>query len=228
MTIDLTTFTEVDSGSYLSVAADVITISALPASGANYVYKDYGASHFDKVDILFKLEMDSSVSTLDRYAGMGLTVSVLGDRSGWGSSDVFVASYYYNTNNAGIYLVRGTDFANINTVTGLSKGVFYYCRLLRLAGSDTFTLYIYSDAARTSLVATLILAGFGTGTKYRYLYAVTNNSGNANWAGVFGDYIVQEAGGGFFAFFFHNWKRVNGILRPPEYGKVLKPAWMQI
>jgi hypothetical protein len=34
--------------------------------------------------------------------------------------------------------------------------------------------------------------------------------------------------GSFFALFFHNWKKIGGILRPPGYGKILKPAGMQI
>jgi hypothetical protein len=48
----------------------------------------------------------------------------------------------------------------------------YYCKLLRSAGSGTMTLKIYSNAARTALLATLTQTGFSAARKWRYIYAI--------------------------------------------------------
>jgi hypothetical protein len=57
----------------------------------------------------------------------------------------------------------------------ISNGVTYYCKLLRRAYSmDKVTLYVYSDASRTKLLAELPTTGYGSwgSSRWRYIYAV--------------------------------------------------------
>lgn len=181
---DFTTFTEVDGSGVLTVTPSKITGVNVDRDLDAYVSKDKGVDNYNKIDINFELFMDSaSVDNTETNGAIALTVSAVGDITNFGTSDIVVISREFSGPNT-IRLWRGNKVAE-DTFT-MSLDTIYYCTLLRTANSDTVTVEIYSDSDRTTLLDTLSLSGFGTGTKYRYLYGSVNyNTGHTgrDWDG---------------------------------------------
>ena len=65
-------------------------------------------------------------------------------------------------------VVKDRMFISVNTI--------YYLRLVHVAGSTTATLYVYSDAAYTTLVDTLVITDAAVATKFRYLNATASHN----------------------------------------------------
>ena len=176
---NFTTYTEVDAGGKLTVAAAKITAVNMLRNEDCYVYKDFGVNFFDALDIDFEI-FCSGLAGGDGLGGPGLTVATINDGTVWGAGDVRVEFYTYTTV---IRLIRGA-YVVFDASVGLSYSTLYYCTLSRAAGGDTITCTIYSNAARTTVVDTLSVGGFGT-SKYRYLYGIVSlNSGDiSRWDG---------------------------------------------
>ena len=167
---DFTTYTEVDPNGRLTVTAVKATAVNADRDEDVYLYKDKGVDYFDALDEEFEL-LISSASLSSSVAGMALgNVS-----TGWidFAATGLVVFAFYSGAAYFIYLRRGEPAEASDFYTGAANTV-YYCRLERTAGNDTVTLKIYSDFARTSLLDTLTVGGFGT-TKWRYIYGFTNN-----------------------------------------------------
>ena len=175
---DCTTYTEVDGSVGLTVTAPKVDANVSSAVADDYVYKDYTADYFNALNVFFEGYMNSTNSTTWGMGAMGLTVTAVNDRTGWGTSDVSLALWKNDTGQVYTELCRGNEVAVATNYSGLALNTLYYFKLTRVAGSDTINLYVYSDSARTSPVFSLTLAGFGTATKYRYSYGFVNkNSG---------------------------------------------------
>lgn len=166
---DFTTYTEVDAGGKLTVISSKITAANLLRNEDSYVYKDYTAGFFNALDIDFEVFISSVSDAGQGIAVMGLTVSIVNDTTAWGTSDIGVLFLAETT----IRLIRGNQVAFDSSIT-LTVNTLYYCTLARTASSDTVTCTIYSDAGRTSVVDTLSISGYGTGTTYRYLYGLAS------------------------------------------------------
>jgi len=190
---DFSTYTEVDAGGKITVAENRLTAANLLRNENAYVYKDYGTDHFDALNTNFEFYC-AAASVVAGITGMGFTVSAVGNSYAWGTSDVGVHSYAETT----LRLVRG-NYVAYDASVALTVDTLYYCTLSRTAGSDTITCKIY-DSARTSLVDTLSVAGYGTGTKYRYLYGIAshNDTQTERWDGYFQNLDTGEGGGFFF------------------------------
>jgi hypothetical protein len=165
MAENLTTYTEVDPNSHLSATSARATAANVTSGEDAYFYKDFGADYFDKISLMFKLYIGSTTDE-DGGVSVGFANNV-DDSANWTtklrigmgrSSGIFVA------------LHTATDS---DTSISLSSNTPYYCTLERLAGSNTATLYIYSDSARASLVDTLTVTGVGT-SKFRYFYPLAS------------------------------------------------------
>jgi hypothetical protein len=168
-TKDLTTYTETDASSVLSVSASTVTYTAWPENVHARLSKDYGADYFDAIDHDFELVCDAYVGGGSYIAGHVLATADIEGIDHAGTTDLSVIS---NREVAPygmrIMLQRGNWVAYDLTGNGvLSEDSTYYLTLSRAAGNDTATLYIYSNAARTSLMDTLVVAGFGT-VKWRW------------------------------------------------------------
>jgi hypothetical protein len=164
MAEDLTTYTEVDSPGYLSKNSGRVTLEYLLSSVDVYLYKDFGANYFDKIDLQFSGRISSS-SAYEGECSIGFANAV-NDVSGW--TDKITVRVFRNS-------VYGTYWVYLTTDTAfnyyqINANTDYYFTLSRAAGSDTATLKIYSDAARTNLLGTLSATSVGTGTKFRYFY----------------------------------------------------------
>lgn len=189
MTEDLTTYTLVGS---LGVTASKVS-GNFYGDADRYLYKDFGADHFDKIDLKFA----GSISDSDPYGYLGRMymgfTNVVGDASDWGKNrDIRVSFARYSGYGEGNYY--------ITLENGYGGGVFsyristdtvYYLTLTRTFGSDSAALKIYSDAARTTLLTTLTITDLST-TKWRYFYAASGyyvNDGTVFASGYYENYV---------------------------------------
>ena len=166
---DLTTYTEVCVAGWLTVVADRVTAVDVDAHFDCYLYKDFTADYFDALNIQFAIRMDDT-STQGAQCGIALA-NVVDDKTGFGATALSVTMNEGAANAKNVLLIRGYDVAFDSYVA--AGNIAYYCTLTRPAGGDVATLKIYSDLARTVLLDTLTVAGFGT-TKWRYMYGFCN------------------------------------------------------
>ncbi len=190
----LTNYTEVDTGNYLTVSDPKILATALDQDTNAYVYKDFGANYFDKLDVLFELYLGSGSQTGAEHMLPDFTTALLTKFNEAAAYDLLVSAYKASASVLQIYMYRGNNVAYDGSVN-LSLDTIYYCRLERAAGNNTATTKIYSDSGRTTLVDTLSVAGYST-TKWRYAYGFLANS-HATTGRDFTGYIqnmdLQEA-----------------------------------
>jgi hypothetical protein len=174
---NLSTFTEVDPNSHLSSNSTRTTSSGLTRSEDAYTYKDYGANYFDALDIDF-IAFTNSSSTDGGFQMVCLSNTV-NDLSGFASTDVTFITAEIGSGNVNLYLTRGA-LVSTDVYNTLTTDTIYYCTLKRVSGNNTVTCEIYSNAARTNLLDTLSVSGFGT-VKWRYLFtANTFNDGSSD------------------------------------------------
>ena len=178
---DLELYTEVDAGEYITVTQKKATAAWIPRNADAYLYKDFGADYFNG----FEIWVDSRLESGSQVSGVIIPTmlsNVVDDAANCGSVGVkfllYLGPAFYNY-KVGVHLIRGAWEAT-DVWWGYSNTTYYF-KLKRTAGSDTITCEIYSDAARSDHKQTLSVSGFGTGTKYRYLYAMASyNSGDSD------------------------------------------------
>ena len=174
---DLSTHTELDDNTKLTVTDTKATGADVDADESVHLYKDYTADYFDALYVEFELYI-ASTSEVNGIGGVGLTETQRNDISAFGATEISCTARKTEAAVYKIYLARGPDTAT--DFYTCSADTPYYCLMERVAGNDTVTVKIYSDAGRTTLLDTLTLAGIST-TKYRYLY------GFVNWNTATGD-----------------------------------------
>ena len=163
MTIeDLSTYTEKDPNSHITVVSGKVTGAGINRNERAYLYKDFGADYFNGFNINFEFK-STELSTYDIGGLVCLTNSV-GDRSQW-TGDFFWCTLYCTSGSYRLYLDPDYYIISVNTL--------YYCTLSRVADSDTISLKIYSDSARTNLLDTLTTT-ISASAKFRYMYAITS------------------------------------------------------
>lgn len=167
---DLTTYTEQDTGTNLTVTATKVNVVGIDGFDDAYLYKDYTADFFNAIDALFETLCSNVGTNFPTEGGCGFSNVAGAYRATIGST----APWASWTTSATFSLVRGSYAARDDYAASLST--IYYCRMERAAGSDTITLKIYSDSGRTTLLDTLSIAGLGTATKYRYAYAFVHHA----------------------------------------------------
>lgn len=186
---NLTTYEEVDLIGVLTVTAPKVEGVDVDADVEAYLYKDFGVDHFDALNTLFEAYVNS---TSDNAGTMIMGFSdTIDDFTGWEADSAAIMSREYSAKYRA-FLMRGygvaSDFGDYNL------DQLYYWKIVRSAGNDTINAYIYSDAARTVLVDTLTVAGYGT-AKWRYLYAASSHNiatADQNFDGYFQDFDRQE------------------------------------
>ena len=186
MAEDLTTYTEKDTYSQVAVTAARAEMSLVSHKYPTYLYKNFGLNHFDKIDLRFSGRIGSSSYDHAEYY-IGITNSIAEDASGW--SDGIQIFFYRNgtTRAIGFYVESDYDAYVISTNTD------YYLTLTRAAGGDSATLKIYSDSARTNLLATLTGSGLGT-QKFDCFYPAANyytGVDNGQFSGYFENFVLD-------------------------------------
>jgi len=171
---DYTGYTKQDANGRYTVAANQLTVTGLTQQEDAWLYKDRGANHFDG----FSHNVDAKQAAVLSYGGCDC----------WGLSNVVEDAQYWHDNYSAALDVpfSGALLYMCNRETrsysgqAITTGVPYYLTISRAAGGTTVTLYIYTDAARTSLLASKSVSVAGA-NKYRYLFGT--NSVNSGVAG---------------------------------------------
>ena len=169
---DFTTFTEVDPNGRISVddASNITCTNLLRESVAAYVYKDYTATHF-ATGLTHEFEIRCSSTGTYAAAGVWALSNDLSEMYEWASfSREAAVAFLYG--NFSLFLRDSENGTGDQDNAGISISTRYYCRVSW--SSNTLTLYIYTDAARTSLHDSVTVT-LAAGRTYRYCYAVVNN-----------------------------------------------------
>jgi len=176
---DFTTFTEVDPGTDIAVAADKLTVTTLVESREAFVYYDFGSAYFD-TDFEHKISFKHTAGGYNVWLGVwGLSNdidSIVGLDTAGDKRCVSVAirgaspTYY-------VYLSEiydGTGYSDYCNTVSLNTDYYLTISFDRSAGSNgggVITCYIYSDSDRTAPVDTLTL-DLHAWDDYRYLFAL--------------------------------------------------------
>lgn len=189
-------YNETDPTNDLSAATTQITADGIDTWHNTYYFvKDFGADHFDALDVLFAIQATSDCTNNYENFAMGFSNESGEDWYDWSSTEPS-ASWWSTWNSNSIELSRGPETA-YDYMGSASFDTWYYCRLVREAGNTNITLYIYSDASRETLLDTLSIAGLST-DKWRYCYGGVNaetGSGERYFYGYIKDMDLQEGGG---------------------------------
>jgi len=169
---DFTGYTEVDPNSHIERTSSRVTVAGLIRNEVAYVYYDKGAGYFGN----FKHKIDVRCTAYANEAEWNV----------WAlANDLGAKIPLYNGNKPlfGVNVYKGAtltlrlfeynrpdtlpNYYYANTFT-MSLNTTYYLTIER--SGTTLTCKIYSNSARTNLLATLTISGVQT-TTFRYVYA---------------------------------------------------------
>ena len=175
---DLSKYIEDDSGNFLSKSSSRVTAASLDGTVA-LLYQDYNKDCFNGFEIWFDVRLNSASSYSERDDWGDFCTFSLGNRhsiySGFSDYDDPVVLFDVNWDEDGVPCGQYIWFKSMGSqgqYYPINFNTIYYCKLTRSAGSSTITLRVYSNAARTTLLATLTDSTFPTSKKYRYIYAM--------------------------------------------------------
>lgn len=170
-------YAEDDFASVISRSSTKATASGLQTGLTALCYQDYGAGAFDGVEIDFDIRLTAATcnAPYENEVEHGV-LSLSNKHSSLDEMPTFddpIVSFYAEFNGGTrtsqkIWLRRDSGGSGYS----ISMNTTYYCKLQRSANSGTVTLKIYSNAARTNLLATLTETGFSTSRTWRYIYAI--------------------------------------------------------
>jgi hypothetical protein len=170
MSLDLTTFTEVDPNGHIAVTASRATGTNIQRNEYDYLYKDFGAGYFG-TDFVHTFAIDFTNPSLS-YASMsvwGLS-NTLGDISSWADGivlELFCEPVSGWSNH--LRLVRISDDTRV--YIPLVPNTVYYVKVTRT--SNAVTVEVCSDSGMTTLVGSISLALSDSNT-YRYFYSIAS------------------------------------------------------
>jgi len=159
---NLTTYTKVDSGGYLSVTSSSVIATNMPRSAVSYVYKDFGVAHFGDFQMQFEaqctaVQLGTGVIFLCLANNIGVSVQMSTITIGFGLG--YDASGYQFVFGDG----RVTGGSSVWQVP--NPFAMYYFDLSRTG--SLATLRVFTSSAYTNPVATLTSA---IGDRFQYLY----------------------------------------------------------
>jgi hypothetical protein len=190
---DWTTYTEVDPGATITVAAQQITCNPIERDRDTYVYNDKGAGHFGNFVHYIDVKENGGTSDLNSVMmcwGLNNTVNDFFP-SGGGNEALCVMVKKL----AGNIEIRLQDRGNSNedSNVGLATNTRYYLKIER-TGLTALSCKIYTDAAHLNLVDTLTIVC--QNTTYRYVYGVNtyNTATDLDFNGWTYNLDLQEVG----------------------------------
>lgn len=194
---NLTTYTENDPNSKWTVDSTKAEGSNVSGGdGTSNLYKSFGADHFDALNLKFTAYLSSSAAA-SATNGPCFATPANPDtfkRASLGTTEPWVFIAHTALPNDRIRFWAGDGSAGTDEYV-CSNNTPYYLLMERAAGNDTITVKIYSDSARTNLLDTLSVSGFGT-TKWRYLYGwISHPDGDPaeDWYGYYENFDLQES-----------------------------------
>lgn len=184
---DYTTFVEVDPIDDVTIlSSTTIEFTQAYRHHQCYVYKDYGAGNFGNLEHLLEFNItDAQAGNKSSILLWAISNHIMWIRTGtnW---DLELTAGRDASGNLRL-LIYDIDTANADTYYGPSENAWYYLKIDRTG--TTFTVYIYSDSARTVLVDTMTITC--SNTTARYLYAAgTVQSSNTSYPYVSG-YVAR-------------------------------------
>jgi hypothetical protein len=186
---DFTSYTIVDSTNIQAPSATHID-AKLYRNKNSYAYKDKDVDHFGDFTHLIDVKLVSTST-----AASGCTVYALANSIGnqyaiqtGGGTEIAVYSYASST----VYQLSliesyGGKLYGSSSYYTATRGTWYYLKIVK--SGTSLTLYIYSDSARTNLLATITLT-LQADHKLRYCYPCqTRNLGDtSDWQ----DYDIEN------------------------------------
>jgi PKD repeat protein len=166
-------YTEVDPNTDITLSAYNCVFDTMANNIQAYVYKDFGAGHFNAYEVTFRFKLSSNVSNdgMACVAAFKNTIASVGTGGGFA---VVVMVYQSSAGPREFYLVyyNNNTLVAYDKVAGITTGQYYYGKLVHAAGSQTATLYIYTDEQMTTLFDTLSITDAGVATTWRYFYMI--------------------------------------------------------
>lgn len=198
-TLDLTTFTETDPNSKITVTSTKADWSALSTTDSARVFYDFGAAFFNgNFEHLWEAYVNSG--TTDGTGGYGwalANVNTLHAADGETVQRINVRLQDEGAARINLQETFGTG-QSYQDFDALSYNTLYYCKTIRDESVGTYgTLYnyVYSDSGRTTLVATQTLTLHGL-LDFRYFYAMTGQgSGSGTLTGYTQNFDIGAGGG---------------------------------
>jgi len=200
MSEDFTSYTEVDPNSKITETTTRVTWASIARNEEAYVYKDKGVGYFDgDFSVLMTLKPVESTTGSGDYASPFMLANDLDDERAFifsksydclclglsdpSASGVSTKLYIYEVDNGSLY--TGAGGLEGNAWWWLTNGTIYYLKLIRnesVGTYGTFYCYIYSDALRSNLLATLSVALHTSKKDFRYIYPFSNyNATTGGW-----------------------------------------------
>jgi len=204
-------YTEVDAGTFIN--ADTVDTRAnfvnMNLLNDSYFYKDFGVGHFANYTHLIEFYLDAAPGTGVALCGysVGTTYDDLA-----GQGDAFQAFMYGMTGGAGTQ-IRIKDASDGNyDFYAISLDTSYYLKCIR--NGTTWSVEIYSDSSRETLLDTIAVTGTVTAFQYVLAAQSDNEAGGArDITGYMEDLDLQEADG----------LSPTGVLRGPLGGPLFGP-----
>jgi len=169
---DFTTYTEVDPNDHITVTASKVTWTNLNRDEDAYVYKDMGVDHFDgDFEHLLEMQLDSTGGSYNIPALVWGVSNDIDDIESWTSG--LLCRQALNANDPTERCAIDEKEGGVSDQVSIAASTPYYLKIKRDESAGTYgTLYcyIYTDADRTNLHATLSISLTVKGD-YRYLYA---------------------------------------------------------
>jgi len=206
-TEDFTSYTEVDTGGFLSQTADRSSWTGMHLASDAYLYDDKGVNHFNG-------DFEHLVTAMTNMTGDNCQVGfwmLANDLGNWYTLEdgaknalgIFFSRYVSYSIGFGITLGELDDGDGyVDRWTGGTSGTVYYVTIKRdedVGTYGTIYVYVYSDSDRTTLLDTLSLGLNSNKKDYRYIYGAMSN----DWMGAdngqmtgYAEYLdLQETGG---------------------------------
>lgn len=169
MTENLTTYTEVDPNSTITVSSSRVTVDGMRRKAYEYIYKDFGAGYFNEIDISFAFYL-ASTSKAKCAANVALSNN---NKGKWLTPIVSFFISRLQSSWEVYYQVGNNDAVLIDS--GFSSDTVYYARMRRAASADKIYFYLYSDAYHNNLIASANDT-IDDGWAFRYFYPVMSSN----------------------------------------------------
>lgn len=176
---DFTTYTEIDPGTDDFTVVSAIRITGLfKMNEADYIYKDLGAGYTNLTfTYCCRAKFTMGNDNLANAYFMSMTEGTIGDRITWEGDD-HISNRWYNRKfrlRCDIAAVIQQDESSFT----VAWDTWYYFKTIR-DGIGNIRTFIYSDAAMTILLDTLLCTNDDLTTNYRYQYAVSTQDSGLN------------------------------------------------
>lgn len=201
---DFTTYAETDPNSRITVTATKVTGASLDQVEIAHVSKDFGAGYFaGDFEHNFEIKLTGTtgssailVATVADTLGTENTLDVAG--SGIALFSRFGATSFLREYDSGAINASVVEFTFVTDT-------LYYCTLIRdesIGSFGQYSLEIYSDSARTTLLETLTVNQNTSKKDLRYAYGLqSREEGTAGkaWSGFIENLeFIATAGDMFF------------------------------